>query len=59
MKEGKRNIGWSPRHEDALQAVYRQMREAGIPCERAGKPNMTVIVQYALEQQAKAGKQAK
>ena len=59
MKENKRTIGWTPIHEDALQAVYQQMRAAGIPCERAGKPNVTVILQYALEQTAKAGKQAK
>ncbi len=57
MKENKRTIGWTPIHEDALQAVYQQMRAAGIPCERAGKPNVTVILQYALEQTAKAGKQ--
>ena len=43
MKENKRTIGWTPIHEDALQAVYQQMRAAGIPCERAGKPLIFVV----------------
>lgn len=55
----KINISWTLRSEAALQAVYQQMRAAGIPCERAGKPNVTAIIQYALEQTAKAGKQSK
>lgn len=59
MNDNKRTIGWTAIHENALQAVYEQMRAAGIPCERAGKPNATAIIQYALEQQAKAGKQSK
>lgn len=58
MNDNKRTIGWTPIHEDALQAVYEQMRAAGIPCERAGKPNVTAIIQYALEQTAKVGKRA-
>ena len=59
MANDKKNLGWTPQHETALLAVYEQMRAAGIPCERNGKPNATMIVQYALEQQAKAGKQTK
>lgn len=59
LSKGKRNIGWTPRHETALQEVYKQMIALGIPCERGGQPNTTAILQYALEQAAKAGKQSK
>lgn len=58
MGENKK-IGWTPRAESALQAVYLQMIALGIPCERSGKPNATAIIQYALEQAAKAGKKPK
>lgn len=57
--KNKRNIGWTPRSEAAMKEVYAQMLAAGIPCERDGEPNVTAIIQYALEQTAKAGKQSK
>lgn len=52
-KNGKRNLGWSERHEVAAQAVYERMIAAGIPCEKDGRPNWTAIVLYALQQTAK------
>lgn len=56
MPDNRISVYWTERHEQALQAVYEQMREAGIPCEHNGKPNVSAIIQYALEQTARRAK---
>jgi hypothetical protein len=50
MPDNRITVYWTERHEKALQALYEQMRAAGIPCEYNGKPNVSAIIQYALEQ---------
>lgn len=48
-KASKLTVYWTENHQTALEAVYRLMRERHIPCEFNGKPNVSAIIQYALE----------
>lgn len=51
----KLNIQKTERLEQALQAVYEQMKADGIPCEYGGKMNAAAVILYALQQQMKRG----
>ena len=55
-ENGTRTIKWTARHEDAALRVFAQMLAAGIPCERNGKPNVSAIILYALQQVTQADK---
>jgi hypothetical protein len=45
------NLYATERLQEALQAVYAQMKRDGLPCEYGGKINASAVILYALEQQ--------
>lgn len=45
--------GWSKEYDQYLEVVYKQLRAKGIPVERDGKPNVSAILLYLLEREAK------
>ena len=47
-------VYWTQRHEKALLNAAQAMKDRGIPCERDGKPNISQIIAYALEQLGKS-----
>jgi hypothetical protein len=50
------SVYWTAQHERAVIEAAQVMKDAGIPCERDGKPNVSQVILYALEQLARQSK---
>ena len=45
--------GWTDTQQQQLEQVYDRLRAKGLPFERDGKPNVSAILLYLLEQEAR------
>ena len=47
--------GWTERHDKAVQTVYENLQKQGLQFDREGKPNVSQILLYLLEKEARTG----
>lgn len=45
--------GWTAQHDQMAAVVYQKLREQGIRFDHDGKPNVSAILLYLLEQAAR------
>lgn len=50
--------GWTDAHEEALQVVYKKLRKQGFQVDRKGEPNVSQILLYLLEKEAREIKES-
>lgn len=59
MTARRMTVYWTAQHEKTLTDAAQEMKERGIPCERDGKPNISQVILYALEQLAHPPKKSR